>query len=77
MCLFCIVMGMMLTYVTEKSGSVWPAAIMHAVNNGQPSILLFFINKDKYDQIFGIEAFTFLLIPTATLIPPNALATIS
>lgn len=65
MCLFCIVVGMMLTYVTEKSGSVWPAAIMHAVNNGQPSILLFFINKDKYDQIFGIEAFTFLLIPTA------------
>ena len=65
MCLLCIFMGMMLTYVTVKSGSVWPAAILHAVNNGQPSILLFFINKEKYDQIFGIEAFAFLLIPIA------------
>ena len=47
MCLFCILIGILLTYVTEKSGSVWPAAFMHAVNNAQPSILKGYINPDK------------------------------
>ena len=31
MCLFCTLIGIMLTFITVKSGSVWPAAIMHAV----------------------------------------------
>ena len=40
-------MGIMLTFVTVKSGSVWPAAIMHAVNNAGPSILNGYINPER------------------------------
>ena len=42
-------MGILLTYITETSGSVWPAAFMHAVNNAQPSILKGYINPEKAD----------------------------
>lgn len=55
MCAFCILLGVFLTYITEKSGSVWPAAIMHAVNNAQPSILRGYINPDKVDVALGIS----------------------
>lgn len=52
MCILCISMGIILTYITIKSGSVWPAAIMHAINNCSPSVLQFFINPEKsYDNI--------------------------
>ncbi|MCR4792655.1 MAG: CPBP family intramembrane metalloprotease, partial [Lachnospiraceae bacterium] len=47
MCVFCTLMGVLLTFITEKSGSAWPAAIMHAVNNSNPSILAGFINPDN------------------------------
>ena len=47
MCVFCTLMGVLLTFITEKSGSVWPAAIMHAVNNSNPTILSGFINPDN------------------------------
>ena len=46
MCIMCALMGIILTFITEKSGSVWPAAIMHAVNNSGPSILAGYINPD-------------------------------
>lgn len=48
MCINCILMGIMLTFVTMKTQSIWPAAIMHAINNGGPSILGFFINSDTF-----------------------------
>ncbi len=47
MCVLCIFMGIILTYVTYKSGSIWPAAILHAINNASPSVLRYFINHDK------------------------------
>lgn len=46
MCFMCIFLGIILTYVTYKSGSIWPAAILHAVNNSSPSILQYFINEE-------------------------------
>ena len=49
MCLMCTLMGILLTILTEKSGSVWPAAIMHAVNNMHPGILAGCVNPDKAD----------------------------
>lgn len=54
MCIFCILLGIILAFLTEMSGSVWPAAIMHAVNNSQPSILNGYLNKEKVDNIFGL-----------------------
>ena len=47
MCVMCIFMGIILTFVTYKSGSIWPAAFLHAINNGSPSVLQYFINTDK------------------------------
>lgn len=53
MCVMCVFLGMILTYITYKSGSIWPATILHAVNNASPSILRYFIN---YDKISGWRA---------------------
>ena len=47
MCIFCTLVGVLLTILTEKSGSVWPAAFMHAIGNAAPSILQGFVNPDK------------------------------
>ena len=55
MCVMCIFMGILLTFVTEMSGSVWPAAIMHAVNNAGPSILNGYIDPDKGKWILGVS----------------------
>ena len=52
MCIMCVLMGIILTYITEKSGSVWPAAIMHAVANSGPSILAGYINPDLAPNTF-------------------------
>lgn len=69
MCVMCVSIGIMLTYITIKSESVWPAAIMHAVNNGQPSIISFFINKDRMEEAYAgnFYGFLFLLIPLMVL----------
>lgn len=44
MCVMCVFMGMILTFVTCKSESIWPAVFLHAVNNASPSILQYFTN---------------------------------
>lgn len=53
MCVSCTFMGIILSFVTEKTQSIWPATILHAVNNGGPSILQFFINEEIIDGKFG------------------------
>ena len=50
--LFTIFMGAILTYLTKKTGSVWPAAFTHAVNNGSGSILLLYFNEEKLTGIW-------------------------
>lgn len=50
--LFTIFMNAILTYLTKKTGSVWPAAFAHAVNNGMGSILLLYFNEDKLTGIW-------------------------
>ena len=47
MCVYCVFVGVILTFVTERSGSVWPAAILHAVNNSCPSILAVYMDPAK------------------------------
>lgn len=51
MCAFCILMGVILTFLTEHSGSVWPAAIMHAITNAQPSALIGFMNDTGVEPV--------------------------
>ncbi|MCR5702145.1 MAG: CPBP family intramembrane metalloprotease [Lachnospiraceae bacterium] len=47
MCVCCTLMGILLTFVTAKTHSIWPAAFLHAVNNASPSVLNGYINPDK------------------------------
>lgn len=69
MCISCTFLGIALTYITVKSGSIWPAAIMHAVNNANPSILAVFTNVEKADEIISnsILGFVILDIPMVIL----------
>jgi len=46
MCLYCVMLGTVLTYITMKTNSVWPAAFMHGVNNALPSALILFMKQD-------------------------------
>lgn len=46
-CVMCIFMGIILTFVTCRSGSIWPAVILHAVNNASPSIIQYYIDYEK------------------------------
>lgn len=62
MCVYCILLGAILTFVTEKTGSVWPAAFLHGVNNASPSFLSAFVKTD--DPGAGIYLlFLCVLIP--------------
>lgn len=38
---------MIVSGVMYQSESIWPAVILHAVNNASPSVLTYFINTDK------------------------------
>lgn len=69
MSIICILLGIMLTYVTVKSGSIWPAAFMHAVFNAHPSILIGFVNADRLSAIEPNNIKTWLL----TVIPMTAI----
>ncbi len=62
-------MGIMLTYITQKTNSIWPAAIMHAVNNANPSILAVYTNTEKAAEVMPnpIVGFVILLIPTIVI----------
>lgn len=52
MCVFATFMGILLTFVTVRSGSVWPAAILHGVNNASPSMLALFFNTERAEAFF-------------------------
>ena len=69
MCMMCILLGILLTFITEKSCSVWPAAIMHAVNNAGPSILHGYVNPDKSGASFSIGMISHLISLLIVVIP--------
>ena len=51
MCLYCTALGVILTFITIKTNSVWPAAFMHGVNNSMPSMLVLFM-KDADHPLY-------------------------
>ena len=69
MCVMCTLMGILLTFVTVRTNSIWPAAIMHAVNNASPSILRFYINDEVLEGNLPnpILSFVFMWIPLAII----------
>lgn len=68
MCLYCILMGTLLTYFTEKTGSIYPATLLHSVNNnvGTSIIILFMTEKECLSisvlQFFAINCISALPI---------------
>lgn len=62
MCVDCTFMGIMLTYITIKTESIWPAAIMHAVNNQNPTILKCFANMEIIESYGSNQLVTFSII---------------
>ena len=69
MCVMCIFMGIILTFVTYKSDSIWPAAFFHAINNGSPSVLQYFINTDKASgwRSDSVVSFLIWMLPMMTI----------
>jgi len=43
MCIFCTFMGMILMWLTKKTGTIYPACILHAMNNNGGKILSEFL----------------------------------
>ena len=69
MCIMCILMGILFTFLTIRTQSIWPATIMHAVNNASPGILRFYINEDVLSGKLSnpIISILFVLIPVAVI----------
>lgn len=55
MCLFCVALGTILTYITEKTGSVIPATLAHGAINGFAAAPLYFAASNS-QPIFGPTA---------------------
>ena len=54
MCLFCIVMGIILSYVTIKTGSCIPAVIGHGTLNGFAAVSIYFTSlQNPYNVFLG------------------------
>lgn len=65
MCINCTFIGMGLMWLTKKTGSVYPAAIMHAANNfGGASLRQLFISGIPEDLSLTISDFLIISLPT-------------
>ena len=54
MCLFCIVVGVLFSYITLKTKSCWPAVFAHGMLNGTASIgVIFLADPMAYDRFVG------------------------
>ena len=59
----CICAGSILTFLTIKTKSIWPAAVMHAVNNSSPGVLGLILNTHELGKMNTIAVATITLIP--------------
>lgn len=63
MTIMCICSGSLMTFVTIKSKSIWPAAVMHAVNNSNPGIMALLLNAHELGKMNTILMAIIKLIP--------------
>lgn len=63
----CICAGSILTFLTIKTKSIWTAAVMHAVNNSRPGILLSLMNTRELGKMNTILMATITQIPVFLL----------
>lgn len=58
MSVYCIFIGCLLTWLTEKTGSIYPACICHAVNNNIGTFMLaIFLLAGMTDEIYSAKQF--------------------
>ncbi|MBD5138377.1 MAG: CPBP family intramembrane metalloprotease [Ruminococcus sp.] len=62
MCLFCIGTGIIFTWLTEKTNSVYPAAFAHAVNNNVTGLILALTETNDESRVLQ-----FFLVGTAAI----------
>lgn len=72
MCLFCISAGIIFTWLTEKTNSVYPAAFAHAVNNNATGLIIA-LTKNADDesrvlQFFAVGTAAALIVAAAACI---------
>ena len=73
MCLLCVADNAFLTFLTERTGSIYPASFFHMVNNNCSLMVMltFFGSKETLaisESVPSVQAFlTILLAPTAIL----------
>lgn len=61
MCVSCILIGCILTYITKRTKSIYPASILHMVNNNIVSVFtMLFVS---YKALKNINSFLLMLIP--------------
>ena len=54
MCAFCIVVGVLLSYITLKARSCWPAVLAHGAINGTAAVgMIFLADPMTYDRFLG------------------------
>lgn len=63
----CICAGGILTLLTIKSKSIWPAALMHAVNNSNPGILALLLNRREFGRMSMLQMVAIRMIPICIL----------
>jgi hypothetical protein len=66
MCLPSIGFGVLFSFVTKKTGSIWPAALAHGANNAITGAAGLFISDEglKHMDSYGTLAFgTILVVP--------------
>ena len=67
MCGFCVVLGIFFHWLTQKTGSIYPASIAHsATNNAAPLLVLLFVQQDSANGEIPLST-TMILLSTTLL----------
>ena len=62
MCISCIFLSMILTYITKKTNSVWPAAICHTIIDAGMMFMSVLMVGYQNEDIFTEHTFTYALL---------------
>lgn len=72
MCVYCILIGVFLSWLTHRSGSIWPATIAHMLQDHAAGVLtVLFVPEDVLRQSDGMSKFycsLAVMLPLAVLL---------
>lgn len=63
----CMCAGCILTMITIKTESIWPATIMHAINNSRPGLIYYYFDSYEMSKINSIHMALISQIPICIL----------